>query len=199
LRGIGDTERDHYVQCYWNRVRDLGFDPSAKIFVDKHPFNTLKLPLIAGLFPQAKVIFAIRDPRDVLLSCLKRRLTMGALTYQLMTPETGAQFYAEYMRLAQRMMQVLPVSVHRIRHEDVVDDFDREVGKVCEFLDIGWSDSMRNFAQRRARSISSPSAAQIAKGLNREGVGQWRRYRDQLAPVLPVLRPWVEQFGYPVE
>jgi hypothetical protein len=56
---------------------------------------------------------------------------------------------------------------------------------------------MRDFAAKaRSRGISTPSAAQVARGLNREGQGAWRRYREQMAPVLPTLQPWVERFGY---
>jgi hypothetical protein len=43
------------------------------------------------------------------------------------------------------------------------------------------------------------SAAQVRRGLSRDGVGYWRRYREYLRPVLPVLAPWVERFGYPAE
>ena len=51
-------------------------------------------------------------------------------------------------------------------------------------------------AKARSRGISTPSAAQVARGLNREGQGAGRRYREQMAPVLPILEPWVERFGY---
>jgi hypothetical protein len=55
---------------------------------------------------------------------------------------------------------------------------------------------MAEFASRRQRSVNTPSAAQLAQGLTDRGVGQWKNYREQLAPVLPRLEPWVEQFGY---
>ena len=59
---------------------------------------------------------------------------------------------------------------------------------------------MRDFAAKaRARGISTPSSAQVARGLNREGQGAWRHYRDQMAPVLPVLERWVERLGYAIE
>lgn len=200
LRSLGSEERARYALAYWSRVREQGVDPGTGVFIDKQPFNALKLPIIAALFPRAKIILAVRDPRDVILSCLRHRLTIGALTYQLLNLQSAARFYADYMLVVQLMASTLPLALHRVRHEDVVSDFDGEVGKVCDFLGIGWSDSMRDFAERRrVRSISSPSAAQIAKGLNSEGVGQWRRYSAQLAPILPILGPWVEHFGYPPE
>jgi tetratricopeptide (TPR) repeat protein len=197
LHAMDEATRAEHVQAYWRNVREMGFEPGGKIFVDKQPFNTVKLPLIAGLFPDAKVIFAIRDPRDVLLSSMRQRLTINAITYELLDLERSARFYDAYMRFAVKAMEVLPLKFHRIRHEDVVDDFEGEVRRVCDFLGIAWNDSMANFADRdRTRSISSPSAAQIAKGLNRDGLAQWRRYEEQLAPILPILQPWVDYFGY---
>jgi hypothetical protein len=51
----------------------------------------------------------------------------------------------------------------------------------------------------RTRPVNTPSGPQIARGLFTQGAGQWRRYRDRLAPVLPRLAPWVARFGYPAE
>ena len=71
--------------AYWARVRAEGAQVAGKVFVDKHPLNTLKLPLIAKLFPEAKILFAQRDPRDVVLSCYRRRFAMSGSAYQLLT------------------------------------------------------------------------------------------------------------------
>ena len=55
--------------AYWRRVAEAGANVAGKVFVDKYPLNTLKLPLIARLFPGAKILVACRDPRDIVLSC----------------------------------------------------------------------------------------------------------------------------------
>ena len=36
---------------------------------------------------------------------------------------------------------------------------------------------------------------QLARGLNAQGVGKWRDYAAELAPVQPLLEPWVAKFG----
>jgi hypothetical protein len=57
---------------------------------------------------------------------------------------------------------------------------------------------MRDFSDRiDERGVATPSAAQLARGLNREGIGAWRRYAEPMQSVLPTLQPWVERFGYP--
>jgi len=39
----------------------------------------------------------------------------------------------------------------------------------------------------------------VARGLFTEGVGQWRRYGEQLRPARPILDAWAERFGYPAD
>ena len=55
---------------------------------------------------------------------------------------------------------------------------------------------MRNFSRTaRRRGVSTYSATQVGKPLY-DGSRQWRRYEEQLRPILPILEPWVERFGY---
>ena len=64
------------------------------------------------------------------------------------------------------------------------------------FIGLEWTDAFRSFdktAQRRG--VRTASATQVRRGLY-DGGGQWRRYAEQLAPVLPILAPWVERFGF---
>jgi tetratricopeptide (TPR) repeat protein len=190
-------ELQPFRQAYWKHVADAGLDVTGKTFVDKHPLNTLKLPLIARLFPDAKILFACRDPRDVVLSCFRRRFRMSAPMYELLSLERGAQYYDAVMRLAERLAVVLPQDVCLVAYERLVSDFEPAMRQICAFLGIEWMPAMGDFAGRtQQRAILTPSTAQLARGLNAEGMGQWRRYATYLTPVLPVLDPWVKHFGY---
>ena len=56
---------------------------------------------------------------------------------------------------------------------------------------------MRDFAEHsKSRAIITPSATQVTRGINREGMDHWRRYAKELAPVLPILAPWVKRYSY---
>jgi tetratricopeptide (TPR) repeat protein len=200
LAAASDAELAELRAAYWARVRAEGARPDGKVFVDKHPLNTFRLPLIHRLFPDAVVLLARRDPRDVVLSAWRRRFVMSGSAYQLLTLPGTAAHYDAAMRMADRFAGVLGGRLHIVRHEALIDDFDAVVGQVCEVLGVPFTAEMRGFAARaRERGVATPSAAQLAGGLSAEGVGAWRRYRDQLAPVLPTLAPWVDRFGYPAE
>lgn len=184
-------------EAYWRRVEEAGVMPSAPVFVDKMPLNTVLLCLIAKLFPQAKILFALRDPRDVVLSCFRRRFVMTAQMYELATLDSAAKYYDAVMQLAQRYREKLALDIHELRYEAMVADMETEMRAVCAFLSIEWDDAMRDFAARaRQRGIDTPSAAQVSRGLYTQGAGQWRSYAAQLAPVMPLLEPWLVRYGY---
>jgi tetratricopeptide (TPR) repeat protein len=195
LAAIDETAARRFRELYWQRLRQAGIDPAGKTFIDKQPLNTVKLPLIAKLFPNAKVLFAIRDPRDTVLSCFRRRFQMNIDMFEFLTLDGTANYYAAVMRLGELARAKLPLSLMESRHEDLIADFDTHMRAICDFIAIPWDEKMRDFANR-APSVATPSAPQLMLGLNTEGAGQWRRYAAELAPVMPVLAPWVEKFGY---
>lgn len=200
LAGATEADLAPLRAAYWARVKAEGARPDGKVFVDKHPLNALRLPLILRLFPDAKILFAQRDPRDVVLSSYRRRFTMSSAAYQLLTLPGAAGLYDAAMRAAERLKPVLEDKTLVVRHEAVVADFDSAMRQVCDFLGLSWTDSLRDVAARaRQGEAATPSGAQLARGLSAEGVGGWRRYRDQLAPAMPLLKVWVERFGYEPE
>ncbi len=197
LLGAEETELDALRERYWAEVREAGVDVAGKVFVDKHPLHSLKLPLIARLFPRAKILFAHRDPRDVVLSCFRRRFSMNPAMYQLLTLPGAAAFYDATMSLAERARPLLGLEWHVVRYEDLVADLEAQLRAVCATLGLEWVPKLGDFAARaQARERATPSTAQLARGLDRSGVGHWRHYRFALEPILPTLDSWAERLGY---
>lgn len=197
LLAASAAELEGLRASYWQLVAAAGVDVAGKTFVDKHPLNTLKLPLITRLFPDAKILFACRDPRDIVLSCFRHRFHMSAPIYELLSIDGAARYYDAVMTLLLRFTSVLPLDVCLVRHEDLVTEFARELKRICSFLGLESHAGMSDFALRtRNRAVLTPSTAQLVRGLNTEGVGQWRRYRTRLQPVLEILGPWIKRFYY---
>ena len=193
---VGDL-LEPYRDSYWKRVSEFGVDPAGKVFVDKNPLNTIRLPLLAKLFPAAKIIFALRDPRDVVLSCFRRGFNMNASMYEFNSIEGAANYYAAVMEAGQAYRDKLSLAIHFIRYEDLVADFEGTSRALCDFLGVEWTENLKDFAETaRKRAIATPSSTQVGRGLYSEGAGQWRHYDFALKPVLPILQPWIERFGY---
>ena len=191
------ADADPCRRTYWSEVeRTLGSDLSGKILVDKLPLHTVALPVIAKLFPDARILFALRDPRDVVLSCFRRRFAVNSAMFEFLTLAGAASYYDAVMTVGRLARARLALDVREVRHETVVADFDAEVGKVLGFIGAEWDAQVRNFADRVGGQARTPSYAQLAGGLRSEGLGQWRRYRSQMEPILPALAPWVDRLGY---
>lgn len=185
LAVLSDAECQALRDDYWRRIRARGAAFGGKVFVDALPAHTMKLPLIAKLFPQAKIVFAMRDPRDVLLSCYRSHFPINTATFELLTLDDAAEFYDAVMGLAAACRDGLPLSVHTHRYEDMAEDFDGRIAALCGFLGVEWTPAMRDAQAGRAAAARSP-----------DGIGDWRHYREQLEGILPMLRPWVAAFGY---
>jgi tetratricopeptide (TPR) repeat protein len=197
LRELKPDEAIGRRRLYWSSVRQsMGEAIGNRIFVDKMPLHTVALPLIAQLFPDARILFALRDPRDVVLSCFRRRFRINSAMFEFLTLEGAARYYDAVMRLAAFARDRLPLNLIEVRHEAVVADFDGEIRKVLDFVGVPWDPLVREFATHVRAIPKTPSAPQVARGLNADGVAQWRRYQAHLTSVTPVLAPWVERFGY---
>jgi hypothetical protein len=85
-----------------------------------------------------------------------------------------------------------------VGYENLVEDFEARLAAIATFLGLTQHPSMLDIAATAAgRTVRTPSARQVRTGLNNAGVGRWRAYAQELAPVRTMLAPWIETFGYP--
>lgn len=201
--GIADLARidgaaaDRHRNAYWRQVQAACVEPDGKVLLDKHPFNAVKLPLVARLFPDAKVIFALRDPRDVILSCFRHRLRISPFTFEMLDLVAAAKLYDSYMSLVERYRATLELDILDHRHEALIADFDGALKPICDRIGLAWTDALRDVGARVRQGLTvSQSAAKVRAGVNASGLAQWRRYEAQLRPALPYLTRWIERFGY---
>jgi len=196
LARLSATEIAALRDRYFAAVSKLAGPLAGKLVVDKLPLHAIALPLIARLFPDARIVLSLRDPRDVVLSGFRRRFQMNAAMFELLTLQGAADYYDAVMSLVGRYRTRLRLDLHALRHEDLVRDFEGEVGKVLALVGLRWTESIRDFASRAAAHARTPSDYQLKRGLNSEGIGTWRHYAAPLKPVMPVLERWIEHWGY---
>lgn len=191
LVALDDDEVAELRNDYWAVVAAAGIDVSGKTFIDMDPLKGAALPLIVRLFPDAKIIFVHRDPRDVVWSCFRRNFIFGPVTSEFTSLQRAAQHYGAVMSLIRRCFETLPLTVHILRYEELVRDFERATKNLCAFLDLPWSSSMKEFGMTaRARTVRTASGPQVRRALF-DGSGQWIGYADHIRPVMPFLEPWI--------
>lgn len=182
---------------YWSRASKLATAPTGGLIVDKVPLNTVQLGLIYRLFPNAKIIFALRDPRDAILSAFQQHFQINAGMVHFLDIKTAASFYDKTMTIGEIVRNKTSLQVHKVRYESVVRDFKPEIMRLIEFLGFPWDEGVLNYqATAMSRAVRTPSRQQVVQPPYATSIGKWRHYRNGLAPALPILAPWIEKFGY---
>jgi len=197
LAGLSEEELAPYRESYWRRAASAGFCGDADVLVEKQPFYSEIICLIAKLFPDAKILLVLRDPRDAVFSCFRRRFALTPQTYELLTLEGAARYYDATMRLLDVYRSRVALPFYELRLEDLVGDFNRQMRELCGFLEVDADVSLAAYAERlRTSDMMTPNAVQILKGVRRESIGQWRLYAQHMKPAMPLLEAWAERFGY---
>jgi tetratricopeptide (TPR) repeat protein len=168
------------------------------LIVDKYPLHLNKVPVIHRLFPDAKFILALRHPCDVVLSAYITNFRLNNAMSNFTDLEHTARVYDKSFGFWQHCRDLMPINVHEIEYERVVADMEAELRPLFAFLGLQWNDDVLDH-QRTASDrglISTASYSQVTEPIYDRASGRWTRYREQLSPVIPILQPWIERFGY---
>jgi hypothetical protein len=168
-----------------------------KLVLDKNPTPTLKLRMWLRMFPELRVVIALRDPRDVVISCYFQNIPLNPFNANFLTLERTAVHYANLMDiwLAVRKWEGLPWI--ESRYEDVVSDLENEGRRVTEFLGLPWHEDQAAFhVKSAAKTIHSPTYHEASRPLYKHSVARWHAYAKHLDPVHRALDPYCKAFGY---
>jgi tetratricopeptide (TPR) repeat protein len=181
-------------------LREHNEVPSARIFLVKDPSPTAALHLWLRVFPELKVIIALRDPRDVVISCFFQNLTLTSTNVNFLSLERSAKHYADLMDVWLRMRELNAFDWIQVRYRDVVADLRSEGARATEFLGLTWNESQVRFHEAAQRKfLFAPTYSDVTRPLHDRAVGRWRNYREALQPVLARLAPYCREFGYTAE
>jgi Flp pilus assembly protein TadD len=185
-------------RTYWRRVEEeYGEAALRQRFIDKVALNSIDTGLISALFPEAKILFALRDPRDVCLSCFMQAFQPAAATVNLLSWQGIAKQYAAVMDLWLHLRDAIAPDYLELRYEDTVGDFENTFRRVFEFLGLEWTPEALAFHEKtQGRFIATPSFAAVSQPIFNTSVERWRRYAKHFPPVLPDLERFVQAFGY---
>lgn len=169
--------------------------------VDKNPLNMLWMPMIHRLFPRAKWILALRHPCDVVLSCYMQSFRANVLAAACANLERLAHAYVSAMESWLHHVGVFHPDALASRYEDLVVDAPASLQKIAKFIGVEDASPMMRFDQRAKEKgfIATPSYTQVIEPVNAAAMGRWLRYREHFEPILPILQPMIERWGYSID
>jgi tetratricopeptide (TPR) repeat protein len=168
-----------------------------RVHLDKNPTMTLVLPGFFRLFPEARLLIALRDPRDTVISCFMQYLPLNPNSVCFLTLERTAERYAVDMGVWRKLRETIASPWLEVRYEDTVANLEKEARRALDFLGLAWEPGVLNYRERLGRKVvGSPTYEAVSQPLYTRAIGRWKNYQKFLETCLPTLRPFIEAFGY---
>jgi tetratricopeptide (TPR) repeat protein len=185
--------------AYFSTMESVLNEPIGdRLLVDKNPSYTDCIPVFARVFPEASYIIALRDPRDVVLSCFFQDLPINDVTIHFQTLKDTAMRYANTMAMwlvcRENMDERKWIEV---RYESLVKDLGGETARVMNKLNLEIQPAqLQPDVHSKNKTVISPTYADVAQPVHSRAIGKWKRYEPWLGEALPILETFIEAFEY---
>ena len=201
--GITSEGIQHYVQArlgagsseqgaVFGAIFDFHADSNkGRMIGEKTPSHVFHIDDIRACFPDARIIQIIRDPRAVYASF--RRVKVGS--------QAIAEVTSEWCNSEQVLRKWVGASGYMsLRYEDLVSAPAVEIGRVCAFLDVPYSEAMLDFHRRNDRgySVEQDHHSNTRKPIFANSVEGWKSQLSQreVSLIEWALRDGMERNGY---
>jgi len=198
LENLDENLFNQIREIYFKKRNQLVNYNKNKIFIDKLPLNIVNVGEIVRFFPNAKFILALRNPFDSVLSCFMQSFSLNHAMSNFLNIDDAAKLYDSVMKLWLSYSQNLSIKFHEVKYENVVRDFDKTIHDLINFLNLEWSDDVKNFNKtaRERGIINTPSYDQVNIPLYSKSIDRWKNYENNFSNVKHILNKWVIRFNY---
>lgn len=161
----------------------------TKLIVDKMPLNIPYLPAMLTLFPRAKVLFCLRNPKAVALSCLQFE------EINLYTIEQFSAAYNSVFSCWEKVQDVLGSRSMSVKYEDIINDTDHFIDTAYRFMQPTGSFKKRNKSDNSSL-VLTPSYFQVNKPIYQSSADKYLYYPTLFSKVPSDLDKWIKKLKY---
>ena len=160
--------------------------------------NYIFIAEIDRIFPNAKYILSLRNPYDAVLSCFMQSFTPNDAMLNMLTIDDASNLYNQTMQLWKIYEKVLDIKFHKVKYEDVVNNFEPTIKDLITFLELDWTDKLKDFYKtaEKKRIISTPSYDKVNNPINDKSIGRWKNYKDKFINTDKIFEKWNKEFNY---
>ena len=149
------------------------------------PHNFLLIDLIRFVFPEAKIIYCKRKPKDNCFSLLTQRFVEGRHLY-CYNQKTLADYYQLHENLMKVWLQKFKKEIFILDNEDLVNNQKNVTNKLLDFCGLKWEDSCMEFYNYK-RQVRTASLEQVRQPINNRSIGAWKNYKPYLSDMIEIL------------
>jgi tetratricopeptide (TPR) repeat protein len=198
LDSVPAVVRQKARATYWRQTEAIFDEPiGERMLLDKNPGMMILLPVINWAFPEMKMLIALRDPRDVVLSCFMQKVPLTPISSNWLSLAGTAEYYAHTMNTWLATRPLTSSAWLEFRYEDVVADLELEARRILDFLGLPWDEKVLKFYEHaREKLVRSPTYKDVTQPVYHKSVGRWQHYARHFEPILEKLEPFIKEFGY---
>lgn len=196
LKNLDQQNKDYIRNEYYKKIISNDKDKN-KIIIDKFPLSIIEIGFIKCIFPEAKIIFALRNPYDVVISCFFSSFKINDAMINFLDWNDTITFYNEVLDLFDNYTKEFEINYIEVKYENIVKNFKKEVNKILMFLNLDYESKLENFfitAKKRSK-ISTPSYNQVINPLYHSSIGRWKNYKN-IKGIKFKLDRWIKEFRY---
>ena len=174
---------DYLGRIYLQLIKKLGKD-EGRLVVDKMPHNFQYIGVIHKALSEAKIILCEREPLDNCFSIFKNKFGTGN-EYAYNLEEIG-EYYNLYVELIAHWESMLPNKIYRAKYEELTSNQEKISREIINFCDLEWEESCMSFHTTK-REVNTASAVQVRQPIYTSSVNLWKKYENELEPLINVL------------
>jgi tetratricopeptide (TPR) repeat protein len=186
LKHLNHADLNEDAKSYLNVLRK-GKEESLRI-TDKLPENYLYLGFIHLLFPNAKIIHAVRNPLDTCLSCYFQTFPHLHWVYDM---EWIVERYRLYRQVMDYWESVFPPdTILDVNYESLVENQEAESRRLIAHCGLDWEERCLDFKSEK-RVVATASQWQVRQPLYKSSVKRWKNYAPHLAALANSLSEYL--------
>ena len=186
MPNLEDEHSQELVSKISSKYHELinDFDATEENITDKAPLNFRWIGFIKILFPNAKIIHSIRDPKDNCLSIFKN-IFDDSLNWTYNKSHLF-HYYKNYNELMNFWKNKLPNFIYDCSYEGLINNPKIEIEKLLSFCDLEWDDNCLKFYGTK-RAIKTVSVAQARQPLYKSSISSSKKFEPYLSDLFTNL------------
>ena len=193
ILSIDETDKIKMQEQYFNAFEHK----SDQLIIDKYPLNLIELGFIKTLFPKSKIVLAIRNPLDCIISCVMTAFKMNDGMVNFENIQTTAYFYNECFELLFKYFNYYEINYHIVKYENVITNFKDEISNLLKFLNLNYQENINNFQEtaKLRTKINTPSYDQVTQPLYSGSINRYKNF-DEIKNIKVDIKRWLKEFSY---
>ena len=155
------------------------FNINEHVLTDKAPLNFKWIGFIKIFFPNSKIVYCKRNPKDNCLSLYKNNFGSSVMNWSFDQSDIS-NFYNHHTSLMNFWHSKIPESIHTVEYEKIVLDKKNETEKLLKFCELEWDDNCLNHHKNIKTPIKTASISQAREKVYNSSINSSDNYKDYL-------------------